>query len=269
MDYERIEVKSMSMQIAESIPLYPKKVLIPDEYLTGRPDAHIIRKQEIDYYSYRDMTWELIFIEKNNPYTGDPYFLSPKPWDQNKYEWSDIVKTSEFEYVIECNIPTNLAYNYKTCLLSISYNFRTSSTDIHFKLFPLNSMQTTDSIKLRFNFLILGVGNARFYKDYLRVWFSALYDSYKVLFLKNQHPSSWEPVTQYVMRKCVQFEKYLREVSNDEVILRRRKMLHFLLPGNSQSSPWLKEIQRQDIAKMIWEEAENLGVFMEQLCKRL
>ena len=46
-------------------------------------------------------------------------------------------------------------------------------------------------------------------------------------------------------------------------------MLHFMLKGNSQSSPWLKEIQRRDIAQMIMEEVGVHPEFMKKLCKRL
>jgi hypothetical protein len=117
----------MSLKRAAVKPLYPKKVLIPDEYLAGRPAAHHIREQETNYYHYRDMIWDMIFVERNYPYTEDPYFMYPKPSANNEYEWSDIKDEAEFKYVIECMIPSNSRNHYEKCFLTISTFFISSS----------------------------------------------------------------------------------------------------------------------------------------------
>jgi hypothetical protein len=263
----------MSMQVVQSKPLYPKKVLIPDEYLEGNPEADIIKSRVEEYYYFRDMIWEMIFIERTNPYTGKPYFVFSKPSVHNEYEWLDILQSRYFSYCIECNIPTHLQNHVETGYLYILHSFdvppRLTTAryiDIHFTLYPIEGMRTSDSIDLRLFFSSLGPNNARHHKDYLRVWFSSIYNSYKVLFLNTPNPSTWGAVMNYVSEKCSKFSDYVHGWKSKDQQNREKMILHFLLKGNSQSSPWLTEIQRDDIARMIWREAEILPGFMQKLC---
>jgi hypothetical protein len=70
----------------------------------------------------------------------------------------------------------------------------------------------------------------------------------------------------YVSEKCSKFSDYVHGWKSKDQQNREKMILHFLLKGNSQSSPWLTEIQRDDIARMIWREAEILPGFMQKLC---
>ncbi len=211
--------KLMSVQRAEVNTPYPKKVLIPDAYLAGRQHAHLIRQEETNYYYYRDMIWNMIFVERNNPYTGNPYFMYPTPSAHNKYEWSDIKDVAEFKYVIECMVPSNSRNHYEKCFLTISngvVEFR--KLDIYFTLSPIEGMQMEFGFRLDLNFFFLQSRDEWIEKDYLREWLSSIYDSYKVLFSRDLYPKSWEPVKQHVTGKCIEFENYVNSPSNDDRI---------------------------------------------------
>jgi hypothetical protein len=106
-------------------------------------------------------------------------------------------------------------------------------------------------------------------KDYIHVWLSSLYNAYKVIFLDTSTPTTWEPVINYVHENCRKFINYIHGTNRQDNTELSDMMLHFMLKGNSQSSPWLKEIQRRDIAQMIMEEVGVHPEMMKKLCKRL
>jgi hypothetical protein len=252
--------------------VYPGKVDIPEHYLLGNPKADVIKARVAEYYFFRDMIWEMIFMERNNPYTNDPYFKLARPSDSNVYEWPEIRSNNRFLYVIECNVPTNIHNHDQTCFLSISYDFGMSLThpiEIELMLKRTEAMQTYPSIIVQLDLSFLGTRYMQYTKDYIRVWLSSLYNAYKVIFLDTSMPTTWQPVINYVNENCRTFINYIHGTSIPENPELSEMMLHFMLKGNSQSSPWLREIQRRDIAQMIMQAVGVPPEFMKKLCKRL
>ncbi len=112
----------MSVQTSERKLSYPSKVMIPDEYLVGNPHAEAITSLLKEYYFYRDLLWELLLIEKVNPYTKEPYFQYTRESEFNHYDWHTINYFGKFSYKLY--IPDNRPGNYQTCYLDIDWYFK-------------------------------------------------------------------------------------------------------------------------------------------------
>ena len=237
--------------------VYPNQVYIPEQDLLGNPQADVIKARVAEYYFFRDMIWEIIFMEKTNPYTNDPYFVFARPSVLNEYEWPKIQSENKFLYVINCGIPTNRPSQYEICYLSISYDFGISPAhpiEIRFMLIYTEAMQMYSDLSLLLDLSSLGTKYMKYSKDYIRVWLSSIYNAYRGIFSDTSTPTTWEPVINYVSENCRKFINYIHGTSMQDNTELSDMMLHFMLKGNSQSSPWLKEIQRRDIAQMIMEE---------------
>jgi hypothetical protein len=252
--------------------VYPDKVYIPEQDLLGNPQADVIKARVAEYYFFRDMIWEMIFMEKTNPYTNDPYFVFARPSVLNEYEWPKIQSENKFLYVINCGIPTNRPSQYEICYLSISYDFGISPAhpvEIRFMLIYTEAMQMYSDLSLLQDLSSFGTKYMKYSKDYIRVWLSSIYNAYRGIFSDTSMPTTWEPVINYVSENCRKFLNYIHGTSMQDNTELSDMMLHFMLKGNSQSSPWLKEMQRRDIAQMIMEEVGVHPEMMKKLCKRL
>ena len=64
---------------------YPERVYIPTQLILDlRLDQNI--NDEVDkFYSYVDMIYSMFFVEKINPYTGQPYVTNPRLSPNNIY----------------------------------------------------------------------------------------------------------------------------------------------------------------------------------------
>ena len=252
--------------------VYPDKVYIPEQDLLGNPQADVIKARVAEYYFFRDIMWEMIFMERTNPYTNDPYFTFARPSESNIYEWPEIQSEKKFLYIIYCTVPTNIPSHYEKCSLSISYDFGISPAhpiDIQFILKCTTDMEMDTDLTVHLDLSSLGTKYMKYSKDYIRVWLSSLYNAYKVIFLDTSTPTTWQPVINYVSENCRKFINYIHGTSMQDNTELSDMMLHFMLKGNSQSSPWLKEMQRRDIAQMIMEEVGVHPEMMKKLCKRL
>ena len=150
------QIRSIGTQLET---IYPDKVYIPEQDLLGNPQADVMKERVAEYYFFRDMIWEMIFMERTNPYTNDPYFAFARPSVLNEYEWPEIKLENTFRYVIDCRVPTNRPNQYEICFLSISYDFGVSPAhpvEIRFMLIYTEAMHMGTDLSLLLDLSSLG-----------------------------------------------------------------------------------------------------------------
>jgi hypothetical protein len=250
---------------------FPGRISIPINYLDSHACRHTFELNMKLYYHYIDLIYKKLFIERINEYTGQPYVTNPRISPDNKYDWDEIIQDQKLEFIILFDIPVNdRQITFRTVPLVIQHNIDRPYCDSYTEkvkvLLALREYKGRDQI-----------GNPMYSPDTMNVWFRPCVEDvysdyislYFMVWIYIYHDFYMFADTKGAMLnnllKVQAFLRFIRTKPIEELELDKTRMITFMMPSNHPMSSLFPEIQREDIARLIYAKLTNFKETMKRL----